>query len=216
MQLTNLPLYPALFRPLTTPIKVDKLQSYLEGYPVCSKQYLLNGFRFGFSIDYVGPRQNFTCSNLLSAITNPEGVDDKIAKEIHQGRIVGPFDTRPFSVIHISPLGLIPKTSPGEFRIIHHLSFPEGQSTNCHIPKLASSVHYANIDDAIRLVRRTGKGCGLTKTDIRNAFRLILVRHSDYNLLGICWRGKFFVDRTLAMGLSCSCKIFESFSTALE
>jgi len=148
LQLANLPLYPALSRLLSTPTKVDKLQSYLEGYPVCSKQYLFNGFRFGFSIDYVGPRQNFTCSNLLSAITNPDPVDDKIAKEIHLGRIVvivGPFDTRPFSVFHISPLGLIPKKSPGELRLIHHLSFPEGHSINSHIPKLASSVHYANI-----------------------------------------------------------------------
>ena len=42
------------------------------------------------------------------------------------------------------------------------------------------------------------------------------MRPSDYNLLGICWRDKFYVDRNLAMGLSSSYKIFESFSTALE
>ena len=167
LQITNPPLYPALSRPISTPIKVDK---YLEGYPACSKQYLLNGFRFGFSIDYVGPRQNFSSSNLLSAITNPKAVDDKLDKEIHLGRIVGPFDTRPFSVFHISPLGLIPKKSPGEFRLIHLLSFPEGHSINSHIPKIASSVQYANIDDAIRLIRRTGRGCALAKTDIKTLF----------------------------------------------
>ena len=77
-------------------------------------------------------------------------------------------------------------------------------------------MHYANIDDAIRLVRRSGRGCALAKTDIKNAFRLIPVSPSDYNLLGICWRDKFYVDRNLAMGLSSSCKIFESFSSALE
>ena len=69
--------------------------------------------------------------------------------EVVLGRIVGPFDALPFSVFHISPLGLIPKKAPGEFHLIHHLSFPEGQSVNSHIPKIASSVHYANIDDAI-------------------------------------------------------------------
>ena len=83
--------------PLSTPIKVDKLQLYLEGYPARSKQYLLDGFSFGFSIDYVGPRQNFSSKNLISAITYPTAVDAKLDKEIDLGRIVGPFDTRPFS-----------------------------------------------------------------------------------------------------------------------
>ena len=60
------------------------------------------------------------------------------------------------------------------------------------------------------------RGCALAKTDIKNAFRLIPVSPSDYNLLGICWRDRFYVDRNLAMGLSSSCKIFECFSSALE
>ena len=87
---------------------------------------------------------------------------------------------------------------------------------NSHIPEIACSVHYANIDDAIRLVRRTGRGCALAKTDIKNVFRLIPVSPSDYSLLGICWRNKLYVDRNLAMGLSSSCKMFECFSSALE
>ena len=113
-------------------------------------------------------------------------------------------------------LALLPKKLPGEFRLIQNLSFPEGHSINSHIPKIASSVHYANIDDPIRLVRRSGRGCALAKTGIKNAFRLIPVSPSDYNLLGISWRNKFYVDRNLAMGLSSSCQIFESFSLALE
>ena len=88
--------------------------------------------------------------NLISTITNPTAVDAKLDKEIELGRIVGPFDNRPFSVFHISPVGLIPKKLPGEFRLIHHLSFPEGHSINSHISKIMSSVHYGNIDDAIR------------------------------------------------------------------
>lgn len=148
----------------------------------------------------------------------PMAVDAKLDKETDLGRLVGPFDTRLFSVFHISPLRLthVPKKLPGEFRLIHHLSFPEGHSINSHIPNIASSVHYANIDDAIRLVQCSGRGCALAKTDIKNAFRLIPVSPSKYNLLGICWRDKFYVDRNIAMGLSSSCKIFECFSSALE
>ena len=97
-------------------------------------------------------------------------VDEKLAKEIQLGRIVGSFDGQPFPVFHVSPLGSIPKKKPGEFRLIHHLSFPERKSINSHIQQIASSVHYDNIDDAIRL-RRTGRGCALAKTDIKNSGR---------------------------------------------
>ena len=100
--------------------------------------------------------------------------------------------------------------------MIHHLSFPEGPSVNSHIPKIASSVHYPSIDDAVRLIRRTGRGCALAKTDIENAFRLTPVSPSDYNLLGIHWQNQCYFDKNHAMGLSSSCKIFECFSSALE
>ena len=133
LHLANQPLRPALSRPLSTPIKVDKLQAYLDGYPFRSRQYLIDGFRFGFSIDNVGPRSNCSSTNLLSAITNPKVVDEKLDKEIQLGRIVSPFDNQPFPVFHISPLGVIPKKVPGEFYLIHHLSFPEEGSINSHI-----------------------------------------------------------------------------------
>ena len=165
--------------PLPTPIRVNKLRAYLEGYPISSKDYLINGFSTGFSLDYVGPRMASKCINLLSALQKPDAVDDKLAKELKLGRIVGPFLTRPLPSLHISPLGLIPKKTPGEYRLIHHLSFLFGNSVNSHIPKIATSVHYASIDDAIRLIGRTGGGCALAKTDVKNAFRLIPVNPKD-------------------------------------
>ena len=139
------------------------MQAHLDGYPFRSRQYLIDGFRFGFSIDYVRLRSNFSSTNLLSGITNPKAVDEKLEKEIQLGRIVGPFDNQPFPVFHTSPVGIIPKKVPGEFRLIHHLSFPEGRSSNSRIPKIASSVHYANINDAIRLARRRAGAVRLRK-----------------------------------------------------
>ena len=210
--------YHALYRPvqLPSPVKLSRLTFYLEGYPFKSKQYLLSGFEKGFSLDYTGPRTPSACNNLLSAIQNPAAVGDKLSKELMLGRIAGPFQERPFPSLHISPLGLIPKKTPGEFRLIHHLSFPFGASINSHIPKEASSVKYASIDDAIRLIRRTGRGCTLAKTDVKNAFRLIPINPGDYDLLGIIWAGQFYYDKCLPMGASSSCKIWESFSSALE
>ena len=56
----------------------------------------------------------------------------KIGAEIEKGRVGGPFETPPFNNMRCSPIGLVPKKAPGEFRLIHHLSWPEGNSVNCH------------------------------------------------------------------------------------
>ena len=71
-------------------------------------------------------------------------VDRKLSKEISLNRIAGPFVSPPFTDMVIYPLGVVPK-KVGEFRLIHHLSYPEGDSVNDHIPKDLCSVSYATI-----------------------------------------------------------------------
>ena len=77
-------------------------------------------------------------------------------------------------------------------------------------------VKYATVDDAINIVKKLGKGCAMAKTDVRNAFRILPVHPSDFHLLGIQWKGKWYYDACLPMGLASSCKHFESFSSAIE
>ena len=67
--------------------------------------------------------------------------------------------------------------------MIHHLSFPKGTSVNDGIPDVETSVRYATVDDAIRLIKQAGPGCFLAKTDIKNAFRIIPINPADYHLL---------------------------------
>ena len=151
-----------------------------------------------------------------SALNNQIAVDQKLAKELAAGRLAGPFIAAPFHPFRVSPLGLVPKKSPGEFRLIHHLSFPRGSSVNDGMAPENTSVHYATVADAIRLIKAAGKGCFLAKTDIKNAFRIIPIRPQDHCLLGMKWRGKYYYDRCLPMGAASSCKTFETFSTAIK
>ena len=60
------------------------------------------------------------------------------------------------------------------------------------------------------------QGAHMAKTDIAEAFRIVPVEPSQYHLMGIHWRGEFFYDRCLAMGLRSSCNIFEQLSTAVH
>jgi hypothetical protein len=191
----------------------------LEGYDLVKAHYLVDGFMFGFSLDFQGPSLNNRSSNLVSASQRPQVVGQKLAREIALGRVVGPFSTPPppFSPdFNVSPIGLQPKKIPGDFRLIHHLSHPPGNSVNFFIPQELSSVQYTPISAAISSIQAMGRGCFLAKSDIKSAFRLIPLHPSVYPLLGMSWQGKYYFDRCLPMGASSSCAIFECFSTALQ
>ena len=114
--------------PVVTPIKVDKLAKWFQGNNTLDTEYLVNGFQLGFKIPYKDNRSYRFYKNLLSATSNMDTLKEKIAKEILVGRVVGPCESPPFQNLQISPLGLIPKKTPGEMRVIHHLSYSEGTS----------------------------------------------------------------------------------------
>ena len=194
---------PDQFHPqLPTPVVVSNLRILLDGYAPQLVDILHCGFSFGFRIHFQGAEQSFEARNLRSALENPTAVDAKLQRELGAGRLAGPFTSPPFKNFRVSPLGLVPKKQPGEFRMIHHLSFPKGTSVNDGIPDVETSVHYATVDDAIRLIKQAGPGCFLAKTDIKNAFRIIPINPADYHLLGIKWRELYYYDRAMPMGCS--------------
>lgn len=200
---------------ITTPINVKALALVLEEYDKDKAMFLINGFSKGFEIHFEGSPMGHTCNNLKSAIEMPEVVDKKLKKELEAGRIAGPFVEPPFPNMHISPLGVVPKKIEGQFRLIHHLSYPNGSSVNDGIPEEYSSVQYHNIQDAISFIKHLPNAF-LAKTDIESAFRIIPIHPSQRHLLGFKWKNQFYYDKCLPMGLAESCRIFEAFSTAIE
>ena len=210
-------IFPSLPSPnLPTPIKVERLISMLSGYNHSTEEFLYSGFSFGFPIHFEGIRVSSAAKNLISASQHPTVVDTKIRKELDSQRLAGPFQFPPLHPFRISPLGVVPKKTPGEFRLIHHLSYPRGSSVNDGIDSEHTRVCYATVDDAIQFMKLAGPGCFLAKTDIKNAFRIIPISPDDYNLLGMQWRGLYYYDRCMPMGCSSSCLTFETFSTSVE
>lgn len=201
---------------LPTPVIATKLDHYLKGYDHILRDKIIKGFTQGFKLEFVGERKSSFAPNLLSAREFPEVIDSKVASEVALGRIAGPFNSPPVDPLWVSPVGVVTKKIKGEYRMIQHLSYPEGRSVNDGIPQEFSTVHCATVDDAISLIKRCGRGSALAKTDIKSAFRIIPVHPSDYQLLGFHWKGKWYVDRCLPMGCSSSCRIFEEFSSSLE
>lgn len=186
-------------------------------YPLNEDAGLLrSGFSKGFSLCFDGPRVPRDSGCLASAAERPQVVKEKLAKEISLGRIAGPFHKRPFANLQCSPIGLVPKRQPNTFRLIHHLSFPKGQSINDFIDPKLCAVHYASFDNAVDLLLRTGRNAWLAKADIKSAFRLLPVSPLDYELLGFTFDGLFYFDKCMPMGCAISCSLFEKFSSFLE
>ena len=193
-----------------------KLDNLLINYPVTLRKKIILGFTYGFSIHYDGPRNSRVYHNHKSANENPSAVLDIVMNEISVNRVAGPFTSPPFDNFIVSPLALVPKKSPGEFRLIHNLSYPIGDSINSHIPVEHSSVHYESFSDFTKIVKRCGTSCYIAKSDIQKAFRLLPIRPIDYPLLGFKLGSSWYYDRCLPMGCSVSCQTFELFSSALK
>lgn len=71
------------------------------------------------------------------------------------------------------------------------------------------NLNYDKLDDAIFTIMSLGRGCFLSKIDVEHAFKLIPIHPDDIPLLGFKWKGKYYADKTLAMGLRTSCAVFD-------
>ena len=56
----------------------------------------------------------------------------------------------------------------------------------------------------------------MSKINLKNAFRLILVCPHDWHLLGMQWKGMFYIDTFLPFGLRSAPFLFNQFSDALH
>ena len=100
------------------------------------------------------------------------------------------------------PIGVIPKKDPGKWHTILHLSYPDGDLINFHIPEDEYSLHYVTVDKAISIIKQLGPGAWLSKVDIEEAFRIIPIHPDDWHLLGMYWEGKYYYDKRLSMGVA--------------
>ncbi len=100
--------------------------------------------------------------------------------------------------------------------MIYHLSAPHAHSINDFIDPSQHSLTYCTIDNAIAISNQLGPGCLLGKIDLKNAFRLCPVRKEDWPLLGLYWKGSYYVDKCLPFGLRSAPYLFNLLADAIE
>ena len=84
---------------VSSPVSVSVLADELRDHPDESlRQFLISGFTYGFRFAFRPnrvPRLRSASVNMGSALRNPQVVYDYLAREVHLGRVVGPFPTWP-------------------------------------------------------------------------------------------------------------------------
>ena len=188
----------------------------MSSYPIeKDRKFLTSCFTDGFPIPISQlPSASFFAPERKLSLEHREILKAKIEEEISLGRIRGPFLSPPFSLFISTPMFLVPKPTPGAFRIIHDLTCKGAiDAPNQLIMDEFASVQYATFDAALDLVADIGPGAYMGKQDVKDAFKVLPIKPSDYYLLGFSFDNQFYFETTLPFGCRCSCLYFETFSS---
>ena len=142
---------PPAMNEVVTPLSWQAWDSELAGHPDQRfREYVVNGLRYGFRVgfDYTHTSCRKSDGNLASVRNQPQIVRDYLAEECAQGRVMGPFDPGSLPQVHTNRFGVIPKSTPGKWRLIVDLSSPEGGSVNDGIAQDFCSLKYIGVEEA--------------------------------------------------------------------
>ena len=190
---------------LVTPVDADVFEQLLRetNYNKEEIEFVINGFRNGFNIEYQGPTIRQSRSrNIPFTVGDKTILWTKLMKEVKLKRVAGPFDEIPFDNFIQSPIGLVPKSGNDQTRLIFHLSYEfedSKGSVNANTPKELCSVQYNDLDKVVQsiliireqeLKRRSKDGYNdtetdyvivfLSKTDLKSAFRILPLSRNSW------------------------------------
>ncbi|QRV82385.1 polyprotein like [Ceratobasidium sp. AG-Ba] len=174
---------------------------------------LQHGFRLGTSY-------SVTCTstppNQNSALKNPDVVRKAIANELHAGCYTGPFSatelTNLIGPFRSAPLGVVAKSTPGEFRIIQDFSFPcnggEHPALNAEINPDDFQCEWGTFDEVVKIIISAPPGAQAATLDVESAYRQMPVSIVDQHNIVISWEDKLYVDHCVPFGARSSNGIF--------
>lgn len=213
------------YQPYHSPFSINAWRSALRSYPDHERiSWLLEGLHHGVRVMYHGSRtiSRPIITNHSSTHHHEQVIDESIAAEVKGGRVAGPFLSPPFTNFIASPLGLVPKKGTNKWRLIHDLSWPRSITNNhVSINGINADIHgfttiLSSFDDGTKLVVSAGRGCWMSKIDIKSAYRHIAIHKDDWHLLGFMWRDMYYHDMALPFGLASAVFIWEQYATAIE
>lgn len=151
-----------------SPLKPTVWATLLSEYPGGLGIYLSMTLCFRAKLGYGGSSNPFILSdNLASALEDPAIIAKKLKDDLASCRVKEVQPNPPFIY---SPLGLVLKHD-GDWRKIHHFSYPPGKLIHDYIPDGADKLRYTRFQEILKLVILAGRNSVILKKNIKNALR---------------------------------------------
>lgn len=150
------------------------------------------GFRMENNLEY----RTVESTNGRSAYQNKDITDAKVRDVLNKGFGLGPFTRQelPFAHIRTSGIFVIPRKTKGKWRLIVHMSAPDGDSVNSN-RELNVPVRYHTVDFAAQrlasLTTTTGETIYMIKEDIDAFYNRLPIRPAEWWQFVIRWRDPF-------------------------
>lgn len=169
--------------------------------------FILDGIKYGFPIQYMGPPLNRENKFAHASATNyMSHIQKYVDLETSNNAMLGPFPESPFiEWLNISPLMTRPKSESAKHRVIVDLSYPCGNNVNSYVGKntVFGSVlehRLPTIDDSVKAIQAKGYNVLLASINVERAYRNVPSCPLDYPLLGIKVAGQVYIDIAMPFG----------------
>jgi hypothetical protein len=152
--------------------------------------------------------------NASSAEQYAEMLTDKLASWGETGIARGPFITPPLPGFRANSLLAVEKN--GSVRPVIHMTNPKGYSFNENLQLTRiEKVHMCTARDFGYKLKETGMGTVISKYDLKDAFKLIPAKPSDWRLQGFCWLGRYFFETNMIFRATPSVSNFDRLGSML-
>jgi hypothetical protein len=156
---------------------------------------ILSWIVFGFCLPFSGERPpEYYHANHPGAFEYAPHVTAAVLSMMAAG-VCALVDSRPWIC---SPLNMIPKTTPGKFRLLLDLRF-----LNTFLRKL--KFKYESVRDAAFAFKENDY---MFNIDMESGYWHLGMNQGDWKYLGFEWGGKYYVFKVLPFGLSVACWAF--------
>jgi len=153
-------------------------------------------------------------------------VDALVDERLRLGTLLDATDlyvANPLLPILVAPLGVVPKTTPGKFRLVLDGSSGVADCVNdfCNASTVGMPLVLASFDSitarltALRAAAPTATIL-LYSTDLDNAYQSIAIRADDWWQLGMLWRGRVLLNTAAPFGLRSSGNWLYQFTYAFD
>ena len=178
---------------------LESRKGFLRNSEIERGKRALHYLKFGAPSHQVKNLPPLSCKNSDSATTYGAELADTIADWIDAGFVAGPFVFPPIKGFRCNPVKMVPQN--GKVRPVINMSSPIGFSFNDNVKESAlEKITMSSAKKFGQSLLKAGKNSTMSKSDMRNAYKIVPCNMKDLRLQGFQWGGRFFVETTQPFG----------------